>query len=53
MRTLSFMLACAFVLAGSSVAGSSEGSLPGIGAFSYIGPTITQTAAAPTILAAK
>ncbi|WP_322517319.1 hypothetical protein SR870_07200 [Rhodopseudomonas palustris] len=37
MRTLSLILACAFVVAGPSVAGSSQGALPGVGAFSYIG----------------
>ena len=33
MRTLSFFLAFAFVLAGSNLAGSPDGSLPGIGTF--------------------
>jgi hypothetical protein len=37
MRTLSFILAFAFILAGPSMAGSVENSLPGIGAFSYNG----------------
>ena len=37
MRTISFILAFAFILAGPSMAGSSEGSLPGIGTFSYSG----------------
>jgi hypothetical protein len=44
MRTLSFILAFAFVLAGPSLAGSSEGDLPGIGTFAYNGSPI---AAAP------
>ena len=36
MRTLSFILAFAFVLAGPSMAGSSESTgLPGIGTFAY------------------
>jgi hypothetical protein len=35
MRTISFILAFAFILAGPSMAGSSDGSLPGIGTFSY------------------
>ena len=40
MRTLSFILAFAFVLAGPSLAGSSENTLPGIGTFAYNGPSI-------------
>jgi hypothetical protein len=36
MRTLSFILAFAFILAGPSMAGSSDAtSLPGIGTFAY------------------
>ena len=35
MRAFSLMLAFAFVLAGSSMAGSVESSLPGIGTFAY------------------
>jgi len=42
MRILSFILACAFVLAGSTMAGSVDGSLPGIGTFIYnVLPTTT------------
>jgi hypothetical protein len=37
MRTISFILAFAFILAGPSMAGNSDGSLPGIGTFSYNG----------------
>ena len=44
MRTLSFILAFAFVLAGPSMAGSSENMMPGIGTFAYNGSPI---AAAP------
>lgn len=44
MGILSLLLACAFVLAGPSIAGSSEGGLPGAGAFSYIGWTAAQGA---------
>ncbi len=39
MRTISFILAFGFILAGPSIAGSSEGSLPGIGTFAYSGST--------------
>ena len=35
MRTISFILGFAFILAGPSIAGSSDGSLPGAGTFSY------------------
>jgi hypothetical protein len=34
MRTISFILAFAFMLAGPSMAGSSD-NLPGVGTFSY------------------
>jgi hypothetical protein len=50
MRTLSCILAFAFILAGPSMAGSADGSLPGIGTFAYSGsPAIT--AAAPMVVA--
>ena len=49
MRTLSFILAFAFVLA-PSLAGLSD-SLPGVGTFSYNGSPMT--AAAPVVVAAK
>jgi hypothetical protein len=45
MRTISFILAFAFILAGPSMAGSSDSSLPGIGTFSYN--------ASPTVIAAN
>jgi hypothetical protein len=45
MRTISFILAFAFILAGPSMAGWSDGSLPGAGTFSYT--------TAPTIVAAN
>jgi hypothetical protein len=35
MRTISFILAFAFILAGPSMAGSPDNSLPGVGTFSY------------------
>ena len=46
MRTMSFILAFAFVLAGSSMAGSAEAGLPGIGTFSYNGSPV----AAPNMM---
>ena len=51
MRTISFILAFAFILAGPSIAGSSDGNLPGIGTFSYASsPAI---ASAPMVVAAN
>lgn len=52
MRTLSFILALAFVLAGPSLAGSSESNLPGIGTFAYTGSPVV-TAAPPVVVAAR
>ncbi|MCP1833530.1 hypothetical protein J2R76_001865 [Bradyrhizobium sp. USDA 4532] len=49
MRTMSLILALAFVMAGSSMAGSPDSGLPGIGTFSYNGsPVVTP---APMVLA--
>jgi hypothetical protein len=53
MRTLSFILACAFVLIGPSIAGSLDGSLPGIGTFAYSGSPIFATAPAAIVVAAR
>lgn len=44
MRILSFILAGALVLAGSTVAGSADGRLPGVGTFHYGGPIVTASA---------
>jgi hypothetical protein len=52
MRTLSFILAFAFVLAGPSMAGSSENMMPGVGTFAYNGPSIAAPAQA-IVLAAR
>ena len=52
MRTLGFILAFAFVLATPSLAGTPDGSLPGIGTFSYNGSTIT-TAPRPMLVAVR
>ncbi len=44
MQTLKYLLACAFVLAGSSMAGTVDGGLPGIGTFAYRGPSVASPA---------
>jgi hypothetical protein len=49
MRTLSFILACAFILAGPSMAGSVDQTLPGVGTFAYNGSPV----ATPMVVAAK
>ena len=51
MRTLSFLLALAFVVAGPSMAGSVQSGLPDVGTFSYNGSPIV--AAAPLLVAAR
>jgi hypothetical protein len=53
MRTLSFILAIAFVLVGSSMAGSSDSSLPGIGTFAYNGSPVVSSAPHPVVVAAR
>ena len=53
MRTISFILAFAFILAGPSLAGSSETDLPGIGTFSYNGSPVVPTAAQLMLVASK
>jgi hypothetical protein len=50
MRT--FILAFAFVLAGSSIVGSPESSLPGIGTFAYSGSPIVASAPQAVVVAA-
>jgi len=49
MRTMSFILAFAFILAGPSMAGSSDQGLPGTGTFAYNGSAV---APAPVMIAA-
>lgn len=44
MRSISFILAFAFVLIGPSLAGSSDHALPGVGTFSYNGSPIATIA---------
>lgn len=46
MRTFSFILAFAFILSGPSLAGSADGNLPGVGTFSFNGPSATPAASA-------
>ena len=53
MRTISFILAFAFMLAGPSMAGSSEQGLPGIGTFAYNGSPVAAAASQPIVVAAK
>jgi hypothetical protein len=52
MRTLSIILAFAFVLAGASMAGSAYSSLPGVGAFAYTGSPIVTSAPQAIVVAA-
>lgn len=53
MRTLSIILAFAFVLAGASVAGSVDNSLPGIGTFAYTGSPIVTSVPQAVVVAAR
>jgi hypothetical protein len=53
MRTTSFILAFAFILAGPSMAGSSEQDLPGAGTFAYNVSPLVSPAAQPILVAAK
>ena len=53
MRTLSFILAFAFVLAGPSMAGSTDNSLPGIGTFAYSGSPILSSSPEAMVVAAR
>jgi hypothetical protein len=53
MRTLSFVLAFAFILASPSMMGSSEASLPGAGTFAYNGSPVNASASPVTVVAAR
>lgn len=53
MRTTSFILAFAFILAGPSMAGSSDQNLPGVGTFAYHGSPVAAASFQPMVLAAK
>jgi hypothetical protein len=52
MRTISFVLAFAFILAGLSLAGSTDNS-PGVGTFSYNGSPIVPLTAQTMVVAAN
>ena len=51
MRTISFILAFAFIMAGPSMAGNSDSSLPGAGTFSYNG--VVNAEPQPMVIAAR
>lgn len=53
MQTLSFILAFAFILAGPTMAGSSDTSLPGIGTFAYNGSPIAVPAPQTIVIATR
>jgi hypothetical protein len=53
MRTLSFFLAFAFVLAGPSIAGALDGGLPGIGTFAYNGSPIATSTSQAVVVAVR
>jgi hypothetical protein len=53
MRTLSFILAFAFVLVSPSMAGWSDHSLPGIGTFNYSGSPVTTAASQAVVVAVR
>jgi len=53
MRTTSFILAFALLLAGPSMAGSSDQHLPGVGTFAYHGSPIANAASPSMVVAAK
>ena len=53
MRTISFILAFGFLLAGPSLAGSSDKGLPGIGTFAYGGSPIAVSVPQAIVVAAR
>jgi hypothetical protein len=53
MRNLSFLLAFAFLLAGASMAGSTDSGLPGIGTFAYSGSPVATPAQQSLVVAAR
>jgi hypothetical protein len=53
MRTTSVILAFALILAGPSMAGSSDQNLPGVGTFAYHGSPVASSASQAMVVAAK
>jgi hypothetical protein len=53
MRTVSFILAFAFVVAGPSMAGSSSSNLPGVGTFAYSGSPIAAATPQAIVVATR
>ncbi len=53
MKTLSFVLAFAFLLVGPSMAGSADSGLPGIGTFAYNGSPIAISAPPAIVVATR
>jgi hypothetical protein len=53
MRTISFVLAFAFVLAGSSMSGPTDSGLPGAGTFTYDASPAPSTVLAGLTLAKR
>jgi hypothetical protein len=53
MQTLSFILGLAFVLAGPSIAGSSDSGLPGIGTFAYSGSPMAASVPQAIVVAVR
>jgi hypothetical protein len=53
LQTLSIFLAFAFVLAGASMAGSTESGLRGVGTFAYSGSPIVTSAHQAIVVAAR
>ncbi len=53
MRTLSLVLALGFLIAGSSLAGTADSGLPGIGTFAYNGSPITAAAPSSIVMASR
>ena len=53
MRTFSVILAFAFVLAGISMAGSTDNSLPGVGTFAYAGLPLVASGPQAVVVAAR
>ncbi len=51
MRTLSFILAFGFLLAGPSLAGRPDHNMPGIGTFAFSGSPVAVSA--PIVVAAR